>query len=303
MIPFAICLVGPTGTGKSNLALALAERFHGAIINADSRQLYRDFPLITAQPSQEDYARCPHELYGFLSTEESYTAGRWAADALQYVCQEGRLPLLVGGTGFYLRALLRGIANIPPVPDDLTRSLDALFASGQGAMLYNRLTSLDPAYAARIHPNDRQRLVRALGVFESTGHTFSWWHAQTPPPPKLRVLQIALGLPLDELTPRLAQRIDTMIRRGALEEAAEARRRCDNPAAPGWSGIGCAELYRYLTGEVTLEGTRTLWLKNTRAYAKRQLTWFRADPQIHWFRPEEKSSAEELAARWLDSLT
>ncbi len=297
MTPFAICLVGPTGTGKSNLALTLAERFRGAVINADSRQLYRDFPLITAQPSPEDRARCPHELYGFLATEESYTAGRWAADALERICQKGRLPLLVGGTGFYIRALLHGIVNIPPIPEDITRSLDELFASGQGAPLYNRLTSVDPAYAARIHPNDRQRLVRALAVFEATGHTFSWWHSQTPPPPKLHVLQIALGLPLDELTPRLAQRIDTMMLCGALEEAAAARQHCDNPEAPGWSGIGCAELYQYLSGKITLEEARVLWIKNTRAYAKRQLTWFRADPHLHWFRPEELSAAVALAAR------
>ena len=306
MTPFVLCLAGPTGTGKSKLALTLAARFRGVIINADSRQLYRDFPLITAQPSLEDRTLCPHELYGFLPTEEAYAAGRWAEDALQkieQICQEGRLPLLVGGTGLYLRALLHGMANIPPVPGDIARRIDEQFTAGGGAALHSRLEAIDPAYAAKIHPNDRQRLVRALAVFESTGHPFSWWHAQTPPPPRLQVMQIALGLPLDELTPLLINRIDAMIRQGAIDEALEAKKRCDDPAAPGWSGIGCAEIYRYLSGELSLEETRILWIKNTRAYAKRQLTWFRADPQLHWFRPEAMSEAETLAAHWLERLS
>ena len=305
MTPYVICLVGPTGTGKSQLALDIAERFHGVIVNADSRQLYRDFPLITAQPSSQDRTRCPHELYGFLSIDENYAAGRWAEEALQriaQICQKGRLPLLVGGTGLYLRALLRGIVSIPPVPEAIARRIDGQFTAGEGATLYNRLATIDPAYAAKIHPNDRQRLVRALAVFEATGHCFSWWHAQTPPPPRLHAIQIALGLPLDELTPRLVSRIDVMIRQGAVDEAAEAKKKYDDPSAPGWSGIGCTEMYRYLSGELSMDEARTLWIKNTRAYAKRQLTWFKAEPQLHWFRPEVMADAETLAARWLDQL-
>ncbi len=300
-----LCLVGPTGTGKSRLGLHVAERFCGAIVNADSRQVYRDFPIITARPSPEDEARCPHHLYGFLSTEEKMSAGSWAGAALERIRtlhNEGRLPVLVGGTGLYLRALLDGIVDIPPVPQPISARLIRECGELGPEVLHAALQRLDPAYAARIHPRDRQRIVRALEVHAATGKTFTWWHEHTPPPPALRVLRLGLRLPLELLTPLLEQRIRLMLEAGALDEAKHALEHCPDPRAPGWSGIGCAELYALLQGRVSLDEACALWLKNTRAYAKRQLTWFRADPRIRWFSPDETPQAIRCVEEWLNGI-
>ncbi|NHZ47838.1 tRNA (adenosine(37)-N6)-dimethylallyltransferase MiaA [Nitratidesulfovibrio liaohensis] len=297
-----ICLVGPTGAGKTAAALHLARTFGGGVVNADSRQVYRDFPIITAQPSPEERAVCPHLLYGFLACTEKISAGVWtdrATAAIDALHGDRLLPLLVGGTGLYLKTLLDGIADIPRVDPAigvrLERECDALGAPA----LHARLATIDPDYAARIHPNDRQRAVRALEVHEGTGHTLSWWHARPVPPPRYAAMRIGMDMSLDELTPRLDRRIDMMLEAGALDEARAARTVCDDPAAPGWSGIGCAELYRHLTGELPWAEARLLWLRNTRAYAKRQLTWFRADKRIHWIRPDDLDAMAALAGAFL----
>lgn len=286
-----ICLAGPTGAGKTAAALLLARELDGVVINADSRQVYRDFPLITAQPSPEERAVCQHLLYGVLSSGTPCSAGWWAsaAEAAMEDCVANRqFPMLVGGTGLYMRALLDGMVDIPPVPAETTTRLYTEHTELGGAALHARLAVHDPAYAARIHPNDTQRLIRALGVHETTGQTFSWWHSQTPPPPPYDVLRLGLRLPLDELTPRLAARVDAMLALGALDEARAALDRCADPSAPGWSSIGCAELFAHLHGDLSLDEARARWIQSTRAYAKRQLTWFNADKRILWFRPGEE---------------
>ena len=298
-----ICLVGPTGAGKTAASLHLAERFAGSVVNLDSRQVYRDFPIITAQPSAEEQSRCPHRGYGFLATEEKISAGRFmdmAAEAIEQTRAEGRLPLLVGGTGLYLKALLEGLAAIPQVDPELMVRFEGECDRHGPEVLHARLAGIDPDYAAKIHPNDRQRICRALEVYEGTGKTFSWWHAQPMEPTPYAGLRLGIQTTLDELTPLLGRRIDIMLQLGALEEAREARRHCDNPEAPGWSGIGCAEVYRHLTGELSLEECRALWLKNTRAYAKRQLTWFRRDEAIHWVGALDFAAMDTLVEQFLE---
>ncbi len=295
--PRVVCLVGPTGVGKSAVALQLAERFDGEIINADSRQVFRAFPLITAQPSAEEQARCPHRLYGFLDTDARFSAGAWGERALGHI-QRAAFPLLVGGTGLYLRALFDGIVDIPPIPEALIARLTETCEREGSVALHRCLEALDPAYAARIHANDRQRIVRALCVYEATGKTFSWWHTQTPPPRDADVLRIGLRLPLDTLTPLLAKRIDLMIEAGAIEEARAEYAAHPDGSLPGWSGIGCRELHQYLEGRLPLDAARDLWIKNTRAYAKRQLTWFNADSRIRWFGPNDGQDILELVRDW-----
>ena len=250
-----ICLAGPTGCGKTAAALALAEALDGEVINADSRQVYSDFPLITAQPSPAERACCPHHLYGFLPTERKISAGRWAGQAVaaaRAVLARGHVPLLVGGTGLYFQALLHGIAEIPAVDPAVTAALTARLAAEGPAALHAELAAKDPAYAARIHPNDRQRIVRALEVLAATGHSFSWWHEHAMPAPPCAGPLLVLDMELDALTPRLARRIDLMLEQGALDEARAARQRCDDAAAPGWSGIGCAEVLAHLRGDLSL---------------------------------------------------
>ena len=296
--PRIVCLVGPTGVGKSAVALQLAERFDGEIINADSRQVFRAFPLITAQPSAEEQARCPHRLYGFLDTDARFSAGSWGERALRHI-EQAAFPLLVGGTGLYLRALFDGIVEIPPIPDALLSRITEACEREGSAALHRRLEALDPVYAARIHANDRQRIVRALCVHEATGKTFSWWHGQTPPPRDADVLRIGLRLPLDTLTPLLAKRIDKMLAAGAVEEARAEYASYPDGTLPGWSGIGCRELHHFFCGAMPLEAARDLWIKNTRAYAKRQLTWFNADSRIRWFGPDEGRVILDLVRDWL----
>ena len=298
-----LCVAGPTGAGKSRIALLLAERFNGVILNADSRQVYKDFPIITAQPSTGEQGRVPHELYGFLDTRESVSAGRWAELAVrtaQQVMERGCIPIFVGGTGLYLRALLDGMAEIPPVPDHVREKVLRCRRSQGLPALYAQAQRLDPICAERIHPNDSQRILRILEVHEATGKPLSWWqtHRHQPGVP-WPVLRIGIGMDLADLTPLLAARIELMLDAGAIDEAKAARGRCDDPAAPGWSGIGCAELHGFLAGRLDATALRQIWLTNTRAYAKRQLTWFRADTRIEWFRPEEDAAVLARAAAFL----
>lgn len=292
-----LCIAGPTGAGKTAAALRLGPRFQSGIINCDSRQLYRAFPVITAQPSPQERSLCPHVLYGFLETEKRMSAGEWSSLASDFL-PRFTLPILVGGTGLYLRALFDGIVSIPRVPEELTQRLMAEYLAGNSRELYARLEEADPAYASRIHPNDRQRVVRALAVLESTGHTFSWWHEQTPPPPACDILRIGLKLPLKDLEPLLYRRIELMLDAGAIEEVKKEWERLPDADAPGWSGIGCHELLMYLQGTCSLDEACSLWRKNTRAYAKRQLTWFNADPRIHWFHPDELDRLEACVNNW-----
>lgn len=300
-----ICLVGPTGAGKTAIALRLANALGGEVVNADSRQVYRDFPVITAQPSPEERAVCPHHLYGFLNSEEKISAGQWATRAVAAaaaVSARGAAPILVGGTGLYFKALLEGIADIPPVDPTVTRALTEECAARGPEVLHQRLREVDPVYAARIHPHDRQRIIRALEVARGTGRSFSWWHEHAAVTPLCAGLRLGVQMDLATLTPRLERRIDAMLEAGALEEAQEARKRCDDPAKPGWSGIGCAELYRHLAGELTLEDARGLWARNTRAYAKRQLTWFRADPHLHWYAPDDAEALIRRAEQYVATV-
>ena len=296
--PRIICLTGPTGSGKTGAALYLAAKLQekglpATIINADSRQLYAAFPIITAQPTECEQAKSPHLLYGYLNIQEKSTAWQWAEFArakIESLTANGILPILVGGTGMYLKALLDGFAPIPQPDPNISQTLLAECGQNGPQPLHARLTKIDPDYAGRIHPNDRQRVIRALEVWQSTGKTFTWWHAQTTPPHPRQALRLGMGLPLPELEPFLKRRIDIMLDMGALAEANAALKACPDLKAPGWSGIGCLELGQYLAGQISWESCKERWLHNTRAYAKRQWTWFRADSRIQWFRPGQEDA-------------
>lgn len=295
-----ICLAGPTGSGKTAAALALAGALGGEVINADSRQVYADFPLITAQPSADERACCAHHLYGFLPTEQKISAGRWAEQAATQaheILARGKTPLLVGGTGLYFQAVLRGMAEIPPVDPELTARITARLEREGAPALHAELAEADPAYAARIHPHDRQRIIRALEVLTATGRPFSWWHANAMSAPLCRGPLLVLDADLAWLEPRLVRRLELMLAAGALDEARQALARCPDPTAPGWSGIGCAEALAHIQGRLSLEDCRNLWLRHTRAYAKRQLTWFRARPEALFLPPDEPQAVLERARR------
>lgn len=301
-----LLVAGPTGAGKSRAALALAQEFNGAIINIDSRQIYRDFPIITAQPDAEEQRQAPHLLYGFLDCRAKMTAGvyaRLAAGALAQCRAKGRLPILVGGTGLYIQALLDGIADIPAVPADISRYWQGRLRAAGPQALHSELARLDPDYAARIHSRDSQRISRALEVCTATGKAFSWWHKQAAGVPLSRgpVLRLGVGLPLSELAARLEQRIGKMLEEGAVEEARRALAICADRDAPGWSGIGCSELFAFVRGEISLPEAMELWLRNTRAYAKRQITWFKKDTRLTWFSPDQTDEIIHAVRQFLTS--
>jgi len=219
--PPIVCLLGPTGTGKTAAAIAIAGRLPASVINFDSRQVYRDFPIITAQPDAAERAACPHHLYGFLPTEEKMTAARFvelAVDKIEEVRGEGRLPILVGGTGLYLRSLLSGIAPIPEIPEEIRRKvLDRVAAEGP-QVLHAELSRTDPDYAAKIHPNDTQRNARAAEVWLATGRAMTWWHTESEhAPAPYAPLKVGMRIALNDLEPHLAARIDAMLELGALD--------------------------------------------------------------------------------------
>lgn len=293
-----ICLAGPTGAGKTALAIELARRLNGDIVNADSRQVYADFPIICAQPSAEEQASVPHHLYGFLPTGQKISAGQWAdmahAKAVALRAQ-GRTPILVGGTGMYFHTLLHGIAAIPAIDPAITAALAARLRDEGAPALYAELARVDAAYAERIHPNDSQRIVRALEVVQGTGKPFSWWHEYAMADPLCQGPLLVIDAPLSWLEPRLKERIRLMLAAGALEEGRVARERCGDPGAPGWSGIGCAEVLAHLAGACTLEECCALWYRHTRAYAKRQLTWFHGRKEALFFAPGEEDRLMSVA--------
>ncbi|MHC1789169.1 tRNA (adenosine(37)-N6)-dimethylallyltransferase MiaA [Solidesulfovibrio sp.] len=295
-----VCLLGATGTGKTAAAIALAAAFGGEVVNVDSRQVYAGVPVLTAQPTAAEMAACPHHLYGDTPLDVAVAAGDYAVRAraaAAAIAGRGRLPLFVGGTGLYFRAILGGLAPIPPVPADVRATVLADWERlGPGAM-HAKLAAADPDYAARIAPADRQRVTRALEVALATGRAFSDWHRQgDPDAPDYDVVRLGLSLSLDELIPRLGRRIESMIAAGAVAEVEQALVRY--PAdVPGLTGIGGPEIAAYLAGVRNLKETREAWLSNTRAYAKRQMTWFRKEPGVAWFAPDDHGALLAAVAR------
>ena len=302
--PPIVCVVGPTGTGKNWLALHLAQSLDIAIVNADSRQVYRDFPVVTAQPDAQERSVCPHYLYGFLPTSDKVDAGsfvRMAREVIAEVLDNGRLPVLVGGTGLYLRALVHGLAPTPPIPESIRKKVASVVRHRGRQWAHRVLSRLDPEWAAKVHPNDRQRVTRGLEVRLATGTPLSQWHRQQTRTPRYNALTLGLDTDLAALTPRLESRIRRMLDAGAEDEAHRAWARCPDPDAPGWTGIGCAELLAMIRGQLSREEACRLWLQNTRAYAKRQMTWFRKESEVFWVQPDARQWPLELVSDWLQS--
>ncbi len=240
-----VCILGPTGTGKSGLALALAHAFNGAIINLDSRQVYLGLPIVTAQPNSQAKARYPHFLYGFLPCTQKISAGIYADlahEAISLCLNLGILPILVGGTGLYVQALLQGIAPIPAVPEVVHNYWQMRNQQAGSKKLHAELMGFDPTYGCKINPNDQQRVTRALAVYSATGRPLSWWHAQPMEKPAYSVLKLGLKAPLDELKPRLAKRIEQMLACGVVAELARAVKIYEQAKIPGLSSIGCTEI-------------------------------------------------------------
>jgi tRNA dimethylallyltransferase len=282
----AIVIAGPTASGKSALALALAERLGGAVINADSMQVYRELAILTARPSPADEARLPHALYGFVNAAEGYSAGRYLSDAaacLSSVNAQGRLPIIVGGTGLYLKALFAGLSPVPPADPEVRAYWRHQAASRPSRDLYAELIARDPRMAARLKPTDPQRIVRALEVVESTGRSLADWQRQ-PGQPVLRCDHTHRLLLLPNPTRHasaIARRLERMLNVGAVEEVRSLLALGLSDALPIMRAVGVRPLALHLAGSLSLSEAAAAATLETRQYAKRQQTWFRRN-MIAW---------------------
>lgn len=283
----AILIAGPTATGKSRLALALAERSGGRIVNADSMQVYSMLERITARPDRAALDRAPHHLYGHVDPARAYSTGAWLRDVVALVDRFGAddAPFIfVGGTGLYFRALEGGLSDMPDVPAAVRRRWRDRLAREGSEALHRDLDARDPASAARLAPADGQRIVRALEVFDHTGRPIGDWQARQAPAivDSDTVRRFVLDVDRAALTGRIDRRFDDMMASGALEEVRALVARAIDPALPAMKAIGVPELAAALAGETTLEDAVSRAKIATRRYAKRQSTWFRNQLDPSW---------------------
>lgn len=270
-------IFGPTASGKSRLAMALAKELNGEIINADSRQIYRHMPIIAACPSADDYADVPHHLYEFLDPRERFSAGAYAKAAVAVMAEvtaRGKRPILVGGTGLYLRTLMEGLSPVPPVPDDIQAAVEAEVAADTAAA-YARLQQVDAAWAARIMPGDSQRIARGLAVAQATGTPLSGWQQVAPQREGSHFTYARIGLcpPRAQLHANIETRWKMMLDDGVVEEIRRLKEAGYTTDLGALKGLGIPELYAYLDGTMTLEAAVQLGIIAHRQYAKRQETW------------------------------
>jgi tRNA dimethylallyltransferase len=295
----AVLIAGPTGSGKSALALRLAEQSGGIIVNADSMQVYRDLRIVTARPTPREERRVPHRLYGHVDAAENYSAGRWCRDAkaaLAAADEMGKMPILVGGTGLYFKALTSGLAAIPPIDPAIRAGLRERLAHDGVEKLHVELTKRDPAGAKRLMPRDRSRILRALEVVEATGRTMSDWHREGMPPilNPARAVKIFLAPERNELWRRIDARFDGMLAAGALDEVRGLDARKLPEHLPAMKAHGVTSLRKHLHGEMSLNDAAAHAKTATRRYAKRQITWFRTQmPGWMWVKPEEAMAVIE----------
>ena len=276
----AILIAGPTASGKSALAMRLAEHLDGVVINADSMAVYRDLSILTGRPEPADLSRVPHRLYGHRGAEEPYSVGLWlteAAAALEAAQDAGRVAIVVGGTGLYFKALTAGLSDIPAVPQAIRERLRAEAAETSASALHARLASSDPETAALLRPSDPQRIIRALEVLEATGRPLSSYQARRKPP-LIRAGDFA-GVVVEperaDLKAAIDRRFDRMMDAGAVEEVRRLAARRLDPAAPAMRALGVRPLLAYLEGALPLDAASQRAKAETRAYAKRQMTFAR----------------------------
>jgi tRNA dimethylallyltransferase len=275
-----ILIAGPTASGKSALAVRLAERLNGVVVNADSMQVYRDLRIITARPSKQEEARVPHRLYGHVDASVNYSVGAWRYDVsqlLEQADQYGRVPILVGGTGLYFTILTKGLAAVPPIPADIRERVRGKLAREGVAPLYQELLERDPAAAHRLMPNDKSRISRALEVVLATGRSLADWHREGMPPliDAARAAKVFITCEREELKRRIEARFAGMLAARALDEVRALADRNLDPTLPAMKAHGVPWLIRHLHGEIGLDEAAAGGVMDTRRYAKRQVTWFK----------------------------
>jgi tRNA dimethylallyltransferase len=297
-----VLIAGPTASGKSALALELAQTRDAVIINTDSMQVYRDLRVITARPTLEEEARAPHRLYGHVDAAVNFSAGAWVTDAAAVLGEaraQIRLPIFIGGSGLYFKALTRGLSAVPPIAAEIRDAVRARLERDGVEALHAELAQRDPASAERLKPRDRARIARALEVIEATGRSLTDWHRDGLPPllPPGQFRALFLKPDRDALYARIDARFDAMLEAGALDEVARLAARQLDPLLPAMKAHGVPALIRHVRGEITREQAAEIGRADTRHYAKRQFTWFRHQlPEFEWVKPEQ-------AREWLRTKT
>lgn len=290
-----VVVAGPTASGKSALALDLALHLGGTILNADSMQVYSEISLLTARPCAVDLARAPHRLYGVLPGHDVCSAGRWlymAATEIQAARAKGSLPIVVGGTGLYLKALLEGLSPIPPIPAPVRKAARQLMEDIGNAAFHSRLAEVDPVMAERLATGNTQRLVRAWEVLEATGRSLAEWQADPPQPlVRGRFLTLLVAPPRDQVGDSCNRRFDEMMLCGALDEARTLLSLNLPKDAPVMKALGVPELTAHLRGALPLAEAVEQAKLATRQFAKRQMTWFRGQLQADHTIPTKYSES------------
>jgi len=276
-----LIIAGPTASGKSDLALEVAEEFGGVVINADSMQIYQGLEVITASPKKVARSRVPHKLYGVWDPAISFSVGQWAGLAkqeIQTAHQAGFLPIVVGGTGMYLQTLMRGIAAMPAVPSAIREDVRSRLSDKGSVMLHAELSKFDPKSAARLNVSDGQRIARAIEIYKATGKTLTQWHAagiESEISPEFKFRSVLLRPRRELLYAACDVRFEEMLRTGALDEVAALVDRNLDPNLPAMKALGIPEIIKYLAGELLFEDAVSAGQQTTRRYVKRQGTWFR----------------------------
>lgn len=288
----AVSIVGPTGVGKTGLALELAEKV-GEIISVDSRQVYKYMDIGTAKPTPGQQNRVFHHMVDVVTPDVRFNAGdfvRSTKECLNIIWNKNKIPFLVGGTGLYFNALMYGLASIPSADKSITIRLESRLKQRGQEYLFSILKRVDPVYAAKISSNDRQRTMRALEVFFSSGKPFSAYHEEKHSSIDCDFIKICINMDRKELYERINRRVEMMLEEGLVAEVESLLAAGYQKDSPGLRTIGYKEIISYLDGECTLEEAASQIQQNSRRYAKRQLTWFRSMPDLTWFeagRPDE----------------
>ena len=288
--PKIVVLAGPTASGKTSVGIQLAERLSGEIVSADSIQIYRFMDIGSAKPSVEERERIAHHMIDIRDPDQEFSAGdyvREAREAIDKVLQKGSVPIVVGGTGLYIRLLLGGIADLPPAQSTLRRRMLEAETASRGS-LFERLLQVDPVTARRTSPANVPRIIRALEVFEVTGKSLSQVQEEHSFPDRLyRHVFICLSVNRALLYERIDKRVDSMIESGLMEEVVALRERGYSPNLNSMQSLGYRHINMSLSGHIEMQEAIRLMKRDTRHYAKRQLTWFRSEPGVLWFDPEE----------------
>ena len=280
-----LIITGPTGTGKSRLALHLAQEWDTEIVSADSRQIYRYMDIGTGKPTPEEQDLAPHHMIDIIDPDQSYNAGKYARSAsavIDRLLKNGKIPILAGGTGLYIRSVIEGLAPSPPTDPKVKAALRKQLEQKGIHLLHHELTQVDPLIAKKINPNDRQRILRALEVFFITGRRLSDFHQHTPSQSRYDSVFLFINRLRSVLFEMINQRVDRMFKRGLIEEVQHLLLRGYMPEHPGMQSLGYIFMHEYLQGKISLEKAKERMKRDTRRYAKRQITWFRQNKKAIW---------------------